>query len=60
MVGQSLDVLGQPVRIRAFDGADDAGVESFAPLLEERAIGDVMGQRMLEGVLGIRKEACLV
>src|SRR5215813_14915274 len=56
VVRQPLDVLGQPVRIAAFDGADDAGVQRLPPLLEQGAVGDLMGQRMLEGVLGIRKE----
>ena len=60
MVGQPLDVLGQPVRIAAFDGADDAGVQGLAPVLEQGAVGDFMGERMLEGVLGIREEARLV
>ena len=60
MVGQPLDVLGQPVRIAAFDGADDPGVQGLAPVLEQGAVGDFMGERVLEGVLGIRKEARLV
>ena len=55
MVGQPLDVLRQPVRIRAFDGADDTRVQGLAPLLEQRAVGDFMGERMLEGVLRIGK-----
>jgi hypothetical protein len=32
----------------------------LAPFLEERAVGDFVGQRMLEGVFGIGKEARLV
>src|SRR5262249_7938163 len=60
MVSQPLDVLGQPVRVGAFDGADNPGVQRLAPLLEEGAVGDVMGERMLEGVLAIRKKARLV
>ena len=35
MVGQPLHVLGQPVRIEAFDRADDAGVQGLAPFLEQ-------------------------
>src|SRR5438445_1081500 len=57
MVGQPLDVLGQPVRIAALDGADNAGVQLLAPFLEQSAVSDFMGERMLEGVLAIRKEA---
>jgi hypothetical protein len=60
MVGQPLDVLGQPVRIAALDGDDDPRVKGLAPILEQRAIGDFMGQRMLEGVLRLRKEPRLV
>src|SRR5713101_9993097 len=57
MVRQVVDVLAQPVRIGAFDGADDAGVQDLAPFLEERAVGDFMSERMLEGVFGLWKEA---
>ena len=57
MVGQPLHVFGQPVRIEALDRADDAGVQVLAPLLEQRAVGDFMGERVLEGVLGIRERA---
>jgi hypothetical protein len=32
VVGQPLDVLAQPVRIAAFDGADDAGVQDLAAI----------------------------
>jgi hypothetical protein len=35
-------------------------MQGLAPILEQRAVGDFMGERMLEGVLGIRKEARLV
>jgi hypothetical protein len=34
VVGKPLDVLGQPVRIGSFDGADDASVQGLAPVLE--------------------------
>ena len=60
MVGQPLHVFGQPVRIEALDRADDAGVQVLAPLLEQRAVGDFMGERVLEGVLGIWKKPRLV
>ena len=60
MVSQPLHVLGQPVRIEAFDGTDDPGVQGLAPFLEQRAVGDFMGERVLEGVFGIGKEPRLV
>jgi len=53
-------VLDQPVRVEAFDGADDAGVQGLAPVLEERAVGNFMGERMLEGLFEVRKECCLI
>ena len=56
MVGQPLPVLGQPVRIEAFDGTDDAGVQGLAAFLKQRPVGDFMGERVLEGVFGIGKE----
>jgi hypothetical protein len=59
-MGQALDVLGQPARVEPFDGPDDPGVERLASLLEQRAVGDLIGERMLEGVLEIREEARLV
>jgi hypothetical protein len=53
-------MLDQPVWIAAFDGSDDLGVESLAPFLEQGAVGDLMSERVLEGVLGIRKQTRLV
>jgi hypothetical protein len=60
VVRQPLDVLLQPVRVEPFDGRDDPSVEPLAPLLEQGAVGDLVGERVLEGVLGIGKEARLV
>src|SRR2546428_14115552 len=34
VMGEALDVLGQPVRIGAFDGADERGGQGLAPFLE--------------------------
>jgi hypothetical protein len=60
MVRQPLDVLGQPVRIGAFDGADDASVQGLAPVLEQGAVCDFMGEGVLERVLEVREAAGLV
>src|SRR5262249_29848483 len=60
MVSQPLDVLRQSVGIRTLDGADDPCVQGLAPLVQQSAVGDFMGERVLEGVLRIRKEAWLV
>src|SRR5690348_4090550 len=56
MVGQPLGMLGQPVRIGALDGADNPRVQGFAPVLNQGAVGDLVGERVLEGVFGIRKQ----
>src|SRR5438874_1411 len=43
MMGKLLDVFRESIRIEAFDGADDAGVEIRASLLEQGAVGHFMG-----------------
>src|SRR4030095_6997840 len=58
--GQPLHVLGQPIRIAVLYGADNLSMQGLAPFLKQGAIGDFMGERMLEGVFGIREEAYLV
>ena len=60
MVGEPLVLPGQPVRIQALDGVDDAGVEGRALLREKATVRDFVGERVLEGVLGIRRHACPV
>jgi hypothetical protein len=60
MMGQPLDVLAQPVGIRTLDGIDDADVNGPAPLLEHGAVGNLVSERMLEGVLAIREDPRLV
>src|SRR5262249_27837500 len=40
--------------------AEVAGVQSRPPLLEQPAVGDFVGQRVLEGILKIRKQPGLV
>ena len=49
MLGQPFRLLGQPVGIEPFAGVEDAGVQGTAPLLEETAIGHLVG----EGVLNV-------
>src|SRR5262249_56735357 len=60
VVGQPVDVLGEPVSIAPLDRADDASMQDLAPNVEQGAVGDLMGERMLEGVFGIGEETCLV
>ena len=60
MVGQPLDLLGQAVPGERLDGLDDAGVQHAPPLLEQAAVGHLVGQGVLEGVLQLGEEARLV
>ena len=60
MVGQPFDLLGQTVGIEPFDGFDDAGVQGPPPLLQETAVGHLVGEGVLEGVLELGEEAGLV
>jgi hypothetical protein len=60
MVRQTFDLLGYAVRSQRFEGLDNAGMEHPPPLLEEAAVGDLMGEGVLEGVFALRKETCLV
>ena len=60
VVGQPFDVLGQPVGIEPLDGLHDLAMEGAPPVLEQTAIGHVVGQGMLEGVLKVREDAGLV
>ena len=60
VVGQALDVLGEPVGVEALDGLDDPGVERAPALLEQAAVGHLVGERVLEGVLEVGEEARLV
>ena len=47
-------------RDRALDRLDDPGVQRAPPLLEQAAVGHLVGQRVLEGVLEVGEQARLV
>src|SRR4029450_7790440 len=57
VVRQSFDVLAQPIRIEPLDRVHDLAVEIAPLVLEETAVGHVVSQSMLEGVLEVRKDA---
>ena len=59
-MGQALDVLGEPLGIEALDGRDGPSVEGTPPILKEAPVGHLVGQRVLESVLGVGKETRLV
>ena len=60
MVRQAFDLLGQPVPSERLEGLDDPGVQHPPPLLEEPAVGHLVREGVLEGVLALGKEARLV
>ena len=60
MVGQPFDVLGQPVGVGPLNGLHDPAVEDAPPVLEQAAVGHVVGHRVLERVLEIREDPGLV
>jgi hypothetical protein len=57
VVGQPLDVLAQSVGMEALDRLHDPGVEGAPPILQETAVGHVVGQGVLEGVLEVGEGA---
>src|SRR5262249_9556837 len=56
MIGEPLDLLGQPVGVKVFDGSYDTSVDLPATFVEHPAIGDVVSERVLERILQVRKE----
>ena len=55
-MGESLNVLKEPVRVQSLDDPDDLGMESPPLLLEEALVGHIVRQRVLESVLEIGKK----
>ena len=60
MVRQALDLFGQPVSGKRFEGLDDPGMEYPPSLLEQTPVGHLVGQGVLEGVGEFWEEARLV
>src|SRR3990172_1772825 len=60
MVGKPLHLFGQAIRIESFNSLDDPGMENTPPFLKEAPVGDLVGQRMLEGVFELGEETRLV
>ena len=57
MVGETLGVLGQAVRVERLDHHHDACMELTTRLLQEGGIRHLLGERVPEGVLEVGKEA---
>ena len=59
-MGEPLDLLAEAIAVERLDRLDDPRVERAAPLLQQPAVGDLVGERVLEGVLEVREEPGLV
>ena len=60
MVRQAFDLLSSPVGRQRLKRLDQARVQHPPPLQQEAAIGHLVGQGMLEGVVRLGKQARLV
>src|SRR5262249_4571914 len=55
VMGKPLDLLAEAVMVEPLDRLDNARVERAPALLEQTAVCDLVGQRVPEGVLEVRK-----
>ncbi len=60
VVGEKRRTLAESPRIDLLDRTRDRGMDTGSSLGELRAVGDFLGQGMLEGVLGLRIKSLLV
>ena len=60
MVGQVVDLVRQAVAAERFQGLDNVCMQRPPSLLQETAVGHLVGERVLEGVGVLREEARLV
>ena len=60
VMGQPLYMLREAVTVKRLDRVDDPGVKIAPTVLQEAAVGDIVREGMLEGVLEVGKEARLV
>src|SRR2546422_5707400 len=60
MVGETIDVLGQPGGVQLFDRRHDASVKGPPSVSKEARVGDLVGQGVLERVFQLRHELRLV
>ena len=52
-MSEPVDLLRQPIWIFALDGLHDPSVQAAPPVLEQALVGDLLRQRVREGVLAI-------
>jgi len=60
MMGDPLDLLDETVGIQALDDFGHTGVEGPSPLMQERGVRDLVGQRVVERVFDVREQVRLV
>ena len=60
MVGVQLNVLAHAKRIEPFNALDNSNMEDTPPFLQEAPVSHFVGERMLECILDLRKETCLI
>ena len=60
VIREALDMLGEPVVAVLLDGFEDPRVELPSSRLEQTRVGDLVRQRVLEGVLDVGEEASLI
>ena len=59
-MSEPLDLLAEAIGVGPLDRVDDPRVKLAATLLQQSTVRDFMRERVLEGVLEIRKEPGLV
>src|SRR5262249_44926937 len=60
VMGEERGTLAELLRIGLLNGACDRGMDASSSLRELRAVGHFPGQRVLEGVLGLRIDRLLI
>src|SRR3989441_10912243 len=60
MVGEAIDLLGQPVGVQLFDRLHDPSVEGPPSVLEDACVADLVAQGVLERTLQLGDESRLV
>jgi hypothetical protein len=60
VVGQAIHLLGQALGSESLQRRDDPAVQDAPPLLEQPAVGHLVGQSMLEGEFTLGKQPRLV
>jgi hypothetical protein len=60
MMGKPVDVLVEAIGMKALDGLYDARVQREAPFMEQAAVGHIVSESVLEGILMVGEGPRLV